>query len=99
VIAKHVDLTSKIADLGMYSYARPAYTFWNGFANALLSAGYEESAVLEVLRSKFARWELDKDDSLIEKLGCKMGAEFIRTNRAAVDEMLDEIARDARRGA
>src|SRR2546425_206787 len=64
-----LDLTKEIADSGMYSYDRPAYTFWNGAAQALAAAGYENDTVIHILKSKVTRWMLDAGDEKVVKLG------------------------------
>jgi len=91
---KRVDLTSEIVDSKMYSFDRAAYTFWNGFANALLKEGYTESQALTILGSTYIRHYLDQTDDRIEKLGVKMGKAFIKDegNARAVDMMLRRAA-------
>src|SRR2546426_813450 len=71
-----LDLTKEIADSGMYSYDRPAYTFWNGAAQALAAAGYENDTVIHILKSKVTRWMLDAGDEKVVKLGRAMMAEY-----------------------
>jgi hypothetical protein len=43
----------------MYSYSRPAYLFWNGFANALRERGLSDAQIRVELQSKGTRWLLD----------------------------------------
>lgn len=78
------DMTGKIADAGMYSYERPASLFWNGFAAALIGAGYSEAEVEDILRSKLMRWNLDDSGGRVEALGREMGAEFAAKRRGEI---------------
>lgn len=53
----------------MYSYNGPAYTFWNGAAQALVEHGLSEKQAIEWLQSKNARWLMDAYAQEIEALG------------------------------
>ena len=57
----------------MYSHDRPAHAYWNGVANALHDAGWNDYAIKDWLQSKQARWLLDARDEEIEALGRKHG--------------------------
>lgn len=76
------DLTSEIADRAkagqMYSYQRAAYTFWNGFANALMAKGFTEAETLTILSSKHTRWALDHDDNKVEAMGFEIAQDYLK---------------------
>lgn len=82
------DITGLIGDfhaphvgtLAMYSYARPAYKFWQGAFVALRNAGVSEKKALEWLQSKSPRYMLDNVDEQIQELGRKLTEEYIRAN-------------------
>jgi len=57
----------------MYSYSRPAYVFWNGFAKGLAKQGFSAEKIMEILQSRDVRHYLDAVDDQIEKLGEKLG--------------------------
>ena len=59
----------------MYSFDRPAFMFWNGFANGLKRLGLTDEQIKDELQSKGPRWMLDNCDE-IEKLGLKMAAKY-----------------------
>ena len=56
----------------MYSYERPAYTFWNGFANGLKKQGFTDKEIGEWLMSKQARWMLDGKEHELSDLGFEL---------------------------
>ena len=81
-----VDITGEIGPIGtqwreparpMYSYDRPAYTFWNGVVKGLMrKRKLTVEQALEILQSKLVRWMLDGHEGEIEALGEKLGAEI-----------------------
>ena len=74
------DYTGKFCDLHpstntewpMYSYERPAYTFWNGFANGLKKQGFTDKEIGNWLMSKQARWMLDGKEHELSDLGFEL---------------------------
>jgi len=77
---KRKDYTGKFCDLHpstgrewpMYSYERPAWDFWNGFANGLKDQGFSEAEIEEWLKSKLARWLLDQNGHKLYDLGYEL---------------------------
>jgi len=89
---KYEDLTSVVGELGMYSYDRPAWTFWNAFANRLMKLGFTRDAALDVLKSKHTRWMLDhKGESAIERLAERLAADYVKDDA-------NDLTRDFPRG-
>lgn len=81
---EQTDITSDIGPLypssdspknPMYSYSRPAYTFWQGFYDGLRKKGMTHEKAMEVLQSKAARHMLDGHDDEIKTLGEKLATE------------------------
>ncbi len=61
--------TERPEAIEMYSYDRPAYTFWSAFMNGLMAGGLTEKQAEDWLTSKNARWSLDGDlGDMIETL-------------------------------
>jgi len=84
------DLTAHIGQLGqrgsafewpMYSFAEPAYRFWNGVAAELHKAGWAEGEIKGYLQSKAPRWLLDHDRR-IDDLAATIGKELVAQLRA-----------------
>lgn len=85
---KYVDLTAAVGEIGMFSYDRPAWTFWNAFANRLMKLGWSEAEALEILKSKHTRWMLDsKGEDALEKLAERLAADY-------VEKSLNYVERD-----
>jgi hypothetical protein len=64
---EHKDYSAKIEAADMYSYSRPAWIFWNAAMNTLIQKhGMTETQAIEWLRSKHARWMLDRSEEQIE---------------------------------
>ena len=61
----------------MYSYERPAWIFWTGFANALLRRGFTMERIKAELQSKGTRWLLDATGDRLEKLGAELGESYM----------------------
>lgn len=89
---KYMDFSTKVSELGMYSYDRVAWTYWNAFANALVERGYTEAQAMEILKSKHMRWMLDGADDKIERLAERMVADYLKDarNKTSIDAMLKE---------
>ena len=64
-------------DWPMYSFDRPAFCFWNGFANGLRRDGWTEDQIKNTLQSKDVRWMLDGYDQEIDDFGEKFAARLI----------------------
>lgn len=67
---RRYDCTSLLGQLGsgkeweMFSYDRPAYTFWNGVAKALYRRGWSDKEIKTWLQSKDSRHALDEGSVL-----------------------------------
>ena len=64
-----LDLDREYSAFPMYSYSRPAYIFWNGFATGLAKLGKSEAEIMDILQSKDVRHILDGMDNRIRELG------------------------------
>jgi len=80
----HQDITADIGELyasgqpvkhTMYSYSRPAYTFWQGFYDGLRKKGMNHDDAIRVLQSKAARHMLDGHSDELTKLGEKLATQ------------------------
>lgn len=60
----------------MYSYDRPAYNFWQGFAEGLAKRGLTEEQIFNEMRSKGTRWMLDEHDNKLKSLGRRMAKDY-----------------------
>lgn len=60
----------------MYSYERPAYLFWQGFADALFDRGLTKEQVFRELASKGTRWLLDAQGEKLKQLGRRLGKSY-----------------------
>jgi hypothetical protein len=99
------DFTGKLYDIvqngetedgeKMFSISRPVYSFWNGFANAVLDAGYDKPLVWMILGSRMIRHYLDSIEHLEQDKGYKVGQDFIKKNKEAVDTMIKEEGPEA----
>lgn len=75
------DLTVEVSEIGMYSYDRPAWVFWNAFANRLMKMGYSQEDALEILKSKHTRWMLDsKGEDALERVAERLAADYVAKN-------------------
>ena len=76
--AEETDYTGKMGPLDsgrkweMYSYTRPAWVFWNAFANGLKNRGFTDEQIKAALTGKGVRWMLDKDLEMIEDVAHTM---------------------------
>ena len=81
----NADYTKEIQDLGMYSYERPAWVFWNAVMNSLIkNQGLTKEQALEWLDSKHARWMLDQLEEVIENTAQAMVTTYVQTNKRAL---------------
>lgn len=88
---KYQDFTVIVGDLGMYSYDRPAWTYWNAFANQLVMEGYTKEQALEILKSKHMRWMLDVEgEDKIERAAERACVAYLKVNRSSIDQMLKD---------
>lgn len=72
----------------MYTFARPAYMFWQGFYNGLRKSGISHKEALTHMQGKGVRWLFDQDgDQEMEKVGQLFAKEFL-------DGKLDEVIFD-----
>ena len=60
----------------MYSYSRPAYLFWQGVYDYLISQGLTHEKAIDVLQHKDTRWMLDHHGDEVKELGRKMAKKY-----------------------
>lgn len=75
----HVDISGDIGPMiidhpkcPMYSFNRPTYAFWNGFARGLMRKGFTKDQIIECLQSRDMRHYLDQVDDIIEDMGTEL---------------------------
>lgn len=68
--------TSKTPVKPMYSFSRPAYSFWQGFYDALRSRGLTQDEAFEEMQSKGVRWLLDSHGTELRNLGVELGLKY-----------------------
>jgi hypothetical protein len=87
--ATETDYTGKMGPLSsgkewpMYSFERPAYLFWNAFANQLAREGFSERQIQTALQGRDVRHMLDTDQDAIEEVGRTL-ASFYKPTRDIV---------------
>lgn len=94
----YFDISGKIGDLHhlkpewpMYSFHRPAHSFWNGLAGALHDKGWSDDEIRVWLQSKYPRHLLDERDDELAALGAKMAEQIIAEgHRADVQRWVKE---------
>lgn len=82
--------TKSDRDTTMYSFDKPAYSFWRGFQIKLYRAGYTQAQVREILCSKFMRWMFDSRDDDMEQVGYEWATKWLKLNKDGADRMLRE---------
>ena len=64
------------SDWPMYSFNRPAYTFWNGFAKGLAKRGLSIDEIKVELQSKGVRLMLDVHSDKLEAVGEDLAMDY-----------------------
>lgn len=64
------------AEITMYSYARPAYNFWQGFYEGLIERGLTHEEAAGELSSKGTRWLMDHHEDELQALGKAMAKTY-----------------------